>query len=245
MGTSRSYDSLIGAIAALDPQPRQRQWVSLSFCVLDGVYSIGASYDHHVVPVVGRVAADFEVNSPVTTPEAAASIADPVPLGALLTRYADSDALIVATNNRQNTSPRGGIRKADAVLRYARILHNHDVNTLADARAALAVDPLISRIDDALRVVPGEGSEGVRRGYLWMLVGDQHMVKPDRMVLRWLARNGFEVAPHAARELLDRAAVSLTEQIGRAVTPWEIDHAIWLAAQRRKPGIASQATPAR
>lgn len=65
-------------------------------------------------------------------------------------------------------------------------------------------------IDHALRKVPGEGAAGVRRGYLWMLVGDQQGVKPDRMVLRWLARIGFHVDVDGARSLLDQVSESLT-----------------------------------
>ncbi|WP_245813832.1 hypothetical protein [Rhodococcus marinonascens] len=38
--------------------------MSAIFCVLDAVYSIGAHYDNHVVPVVKRVATDLEVYSP-------------------------------------------------------------------------------------------------------------------------------------------------------------------------------------
>lgn len=94
---------LVDAVAALDPQPRERQWVSLTFCVLDAVYSIGANYDHHVVPVVRRVATDFGVDTPAATPAAATSMADPVPLSALINRYADPDALIVVTGR---TRPR-------------------------------------------------------------------------------------------------------------------------------------------
>ncbi|WP_254707642.1 hypothetical protein [Rhodococcus pyridinivorans] len=56
---------LVTAVRELDPQPRQRRWVSVSFCVLDAVFSIGAHYHHHVVPVVRRVAADFDVASPL------------------------------------------------------------------------------------------------------------------------------------------------------------------------------------
>ncbi|MFC9872939.1 hypothetical protein [Nocardia salmonicida] len=229
MRPNGSLAPLVDAVAALNPQPRERQWVSLTFCVLDAVYSIGANYDHHVVPVVRRVATDFGVDTPSTTPAAAASMADPVPLSALISRYADPDALVVVTKNRQNTSTRGGIRKADAVLRYAEILDRYGVATLADGRAALSDDQRMEQIDRALRKVPGEGAAGVRRGYLWMLVGDQLRVKPDRMVLRWLARIGFHVDVDGARSLLDQVAESLTDRLDRVVSPWEVDHAIWRA----------------
>ncbi|MBW0273065.1 hypothetical protein ATM97_23560 [Nocardia sp. MH4] len=231
MKTNVSITTLVDVVAGLDPRPRERQWVSLTFCVLDAVYSIGANYIYHVVPVVERVAATFGVDVPATAPAAAALTADPVPLGALLGRYPDSDALVAVTKNRQNTSTRGGIRKADAVLRYARILDRHGVNTLADARAALSNDQKFEQINHALRRVPGEGAAGVRRGYLWMLIGDQWTVKPDRIVLRWLSRAGFPVDEKGARRLLREVAESLTDRLGRDISPWEVDHAIWRAGR--------------
>lgn len=79
--------------------------------------------------------------------------------------------------------------------------------------------------------MPGEGGSGIRRGYLWMLIGDQQTVKPDRMVLRWLTRHGATVTADTARTLLVDIAGQLTATTGQQVTPWEVDHAIWRAAR--------------
>lgn len=225
---------MVEAVRALNPQPRQQRWVSVSFCILDAVYSIGAHYDRHVVPVVERVAADWGVSAP-TVPVSDPETDDPVPLEAFLGRYSSTDALLAITQNRQNTSTRGGVRKADAVLQYAEILRDHDVPTLRDARAALADPVRFDRIEAALRKVPGDGNAGVRRGYLWMLIGDEHTVKPDRMVLRWLARHGTTtVTADSARSLLRDVAGELSTTMGRPVTAWEVDHAIWRAARSRR-----------
>lgn len=40
------FDELVNAAFALDPQPRERRWVSLSLCIADAVWSIGAHYDN-------------------------------------------------------------------------------------------------------------------------------------------------------------------------------------------------------
>lgn len=230
MHDSDGIESLVAAVRELDPQPRARRWVSVSLCVLDAVHSIGAHYDRHVIPVVERVAADFGIDAPsvsMSVPDAD----DPVPLDVFLGRYPTPDALLATTRNRQNTSTRGGIRKADAALRYAAILHDHQVRTIHDARAALTDLPRLDAIETALRAVPGDGGSGVRRGYLWMLVGDQQTVKPDRMVLRWLARHGATVTAGTARTLLADIAGQLSATGGRQVTPWEVDHALWRAAR--------------
>ncbi len=72
----------------------------------------------------------------------------------------------------------------------------------------------------------------MRRGYLWMLVGDEDTIKPDRMVLGgWLARHGADVNAATARTLLSELATEVSSVLGRRVTAWEIDHAIWTSAR--------------
>ncbi|MDN3460816.1 hypothetical protein [Rhodococcus sp. APC 3903] len=64
-----------------------------------------------------------------------------------------------------------------------------------------------------------------------MPIGHQDTVKRDRMVLRWLARHGAETTPDSARPLLRHIAQVLSEETGRGITAWEVDHAIWQAAR--------------
>lgn len=202
----------------------------MSFCVLDAVHSIGAHYDRHVVPVVTRVAADCGIDAP-SVPMSVPDGEDPLPLEVFLDRYPATAALLATTRNRQKTSTRGGIRKAEASLRYAAILHEHAVATIQDARTLLTDLPRLEGVETALRAVPGEGASGIRRGYLWMLIGDQQTVKPDRMVLRWLARHHAPVTAGEARPLLRDIAARLSAEGSRDITAWEVDHAIWRAAR--------------
>ncbi|MDI9940326.1 hypothetical protein QM806_33675 [Rhodococcus sp. IEGM 1351] len=232
MSDADAMDRIAAAVRDLDPQPRQRRWVSLAFCILDAVYSIGARYDTVVVPLVHRVATDFDITKP-SVGQATGDAPDPLPLGKFLGRYPDEAGLVRATN-KQRTSTRGGILKADAALRYARILHDHDVRTLQEGRELLADPVRLDTVETALRRVPGEGAAGVRRGYLWMLIGDEDTIKPDRMVLRWLATHGVDTTPAQARTLLSGVADRVSSELGRRVTAWEIDHAVWTAARSPK-----------
>jgi hypothetical protein len=71
---------------------------------------------------------------------------------------------------------------------------------------------------------------GVRLNYLWMLAGDNDLVKLDRMVLLWLARHiATPVDPATGRELLPAVAQVVV------CSPWELDHAIWRAESGRAP----------
>jgi hypothetical protein len=149
------------------PTPVER-WTSLSACVLDAVWSVGADHDRVVVPLVHRV-----LTSAATGPLLADSRpdADSHPLPRLLTRFPDEQALEAAAQNRQRTSTRGGVTKADAALRYTRTLVTHGVLGIEDLPRLLADPALWSRLDRALSRVPGEGQHGARRSYFWELCG--------------------------------------------------------------------------
>ncbi|MEE2032322.1 hypothetical protein [Rhodococcus chondri] len=222
---------LVNAVLALDPKPREVRWTSLSLCILDAVWSIGARYDMVVVPLVRRFAAGFGVESPTVRADSTLG-PDPIPLSALAGLDVGS---LVDRTNRQRTSTRGGILKAEAALRHFAVFVEHDVTTLAEAIELLSDSHRLADVDSALRRIPGEGGSGIRRGYLWMLVGNDDLIKPDRMVLRWLRHHGVDVSPEVARGVIATVAESLTATTGKPVTPWEVDHAMWNAGRLLPP----------
>ena len=219
--------SLVDAVEGLDLQPRRQRWRSLSYCVLDAVWSIGALYDSVVAPLVWRVAAANGDSAPLISLSKGMP-PDPLPLPELLRQYPDTSVLQALTNS-QRTSPRAGIPKADAALRFARILVDHDVLELHKAEQLLTAQTRCELVDADLAIVPGDGIDGIRRGYLWMLIGNDELIKPDRMVLRWLARQGQQVDAAQARVLIKEVAQELTRRLRRHITPWMVDHAIWIA----------------
>src|SRR5690606_23416868 len=87
----------------------------------------------------------------------------------------------------------------EAAIRYADILLGHGIDTLADTREALVDDERVEKVSTALRAIPGDG---VRTDYFWMLVGDDDLVKPDRMVLRFLGRYGVDTDIRGAKAVL-------------------------------------------
>jgi hypothetical protein len=209
--------------------------------VLDAVWSISSRYDGVVDPLVRRVAEANGDERPVV------DAAEPMPpdrldLSTLLARYPTMEDLRAITNG-QLTSTRSGIKKADAVLQYARILVEHGVPDLAAVADMMADQDRWDNVGRALAGVRGDGQEGVRRGYLWMLCGSDDLIKPDRIVLRWLAERGCPASAPEARNILAKAAKELTVRLRRPVTPWMVDHAVWKAerggvvATRTRPTI--------
>ncbi|UGU30619.1 hypothetical protein LT350_29570 [Mycolicibacterium smegmatis] len=220
-------DELVEAVVALDPLPRERRWVSLSLCIADAVWSIGAHYDNVVVPLVRRLATKFGIEQP-TIPMSEPLGTDPLPLAELADLNVDE---LISLTNRQNTSTRGGIRKADAALRHADVFRAHGVDDLGDAIALFGDDERFAAVNADLRTIPGEGANAVRRDYLWMLIGQDDIIKPDRMVLRWFRHQGVTVDPVGARDLIAALVPAVSAGLKRPVTAWEIDHALWNAGR--------------
>lgn len=224
-------NELVDAVGALSPRPRGRRWASLSSCLVDAVWSINADYDAVTVPITRAVftACTGDDTDPLVAPDDLAT-PDPVRLDAFLARFPEVDTLL-AVSNRQRTSTRGGILKADAVLQYAAVLVDAGVHTRLDALEVVNDDGRFADVNEQLRRIPGDGADGIRRGYLWMLIGDDNGIKPDRMVLRWLAAHGTHITASEASKILGHIATEISERSGTTVTPWMVDHAIWLAAR--------------
>ncbi|MDO5627401.1 MAG: hypothetical protein Q4G43_03670 [Mobilicoccus sp.] len=213
----------VEAADRLDIQPREQRWRSVSYCVIDAVWSIGAKYDPVVAPLVRRVAAAYGDDQPLTQ-NIDNPGDDPAPLPDFRARFSSPEALMEVVNNEQRTSPRGGILKTEAVIRYVDTLLEHDVRDLVSAQDVLNDRDAESAVTQSLAQIPGRG---VREGYFWMLIGANHLVKPDRQVLRWLSDNDIDTDVEGARGVLAEIARRLSERRGVEVTPWEVDNAIW------------------
>lgn len=238
----RTLDSVVDAAAALEIQPRAARWAHLSLCVLDAVFSVGARYAstrrtcgryagaRNLVALVDAGAADSVIGTDAEQP-----------LSTFVADAATTDVKQFAREvlgNRQRTSSRSGVMKAEAAVRYARVLVDAGIERYADVPGPFADAERLDKVEGELRTVPGNGASDVRLGYLWMLLGDDHVIKPDRMVLRWLRRvTGTPVTAEQARTLLAAAAEAL------GCTPWALDHAIWNA--ERAAGLESPPTQRR
>lgn len=218
-------------VAELDVKPRDGRWLSLSSSIVNAVWSIRADYDTVTGPITRRVfAATVPGVNALGSPNDFSS-ADPVPLDRFLEQFPEPETLQRASN-RQRTSTRSGISKADAVLRHAKVFVANGITTRQQALALVKDDgELLASINVELARIPGEGQNGVRRSYLWMLCGDDAGVKPDAMVLRWLHRHGCPTDAETARQVLRDVATVLSASSATLVTPWMVDHAVWQAGR--------------
>jgi hypothetical protein len=211
-----------------DIPPRTKRWTHLPLCVLDAVYSIGARYEAtaRTVHAYANLAELPHVLESATAVAAGAFATTEQPVSRLQSdiERVGSHGFAIQVRNRQRTSPRGGVLKAEAARQYAVVLGEHGVERLTDVTRLMTDPDHLAEVESALAAVPGHGQHGVRVSYLWMLAGDDQHVKPDRMIAGWLTGVlGRAVAVREAIEFVTAAA----DNIG--VSPWELDHAIWNA----------------
>lgn len=133
--------------------------------------------------------------------------------------------------NRHRTSTRGGILKADALLRFAQALRSFGVEYLQDVPPVAQSKPF----ESAVRSIPGQRS-GISLQYFWMLAGSEAFVKPDRMVVRFLeSALARPVGIAEAVGLMRQASSQLNTEFPN-MNPRLLDHEVWKYQRSRLAG---------
>ena len=207
-------------------------YASVPLCVLDAVFSINTRYQG-VQNLVGRYCARFRVARTRPRPEFPPR-KDQLTVSDFVAQVEDVGIhrfTAEILQNRGRTSTRSGILKSEASLLFANALRVHGVETLQDVGAHI----YDASLDADLRAVPGQGS-GLSIKYFFMLAGSTDIIKPDRMILRFLTRTlERNVSPGEAQELLVGACEQLKKDYP-AATPQGLDHLIW-SRERSRPSV--------
>ncbi len=245
--TSDELERLIEACER-DLGPSDRWFVpdgypsSLALCVIDTIFSIGVRFQG-VINVLNRyrtLRAQQDGN------------ADEDSITDLLRTFdgVDPGGWADLMENRQRTSTRSGILKAEAVQREAHVLSTHRIFTTSDLQNAVFGDKL-AELETDWKAVPGQN---VSWGYLFILarpqLGDGITsgasgpiptpelvaryaelvvgVKPDRMIIGYVER-AIGIAVKAEK------AAALVRAVARA-KEWDVfalDHTIWRYQSKR------------
>jgi hypothetical protein len=227
MVANSAREKLDLANARLRPE---HEYASLPLCVIDAVFSIAARYEAVTKPTVIRFANGQTPNWPLygragsfehSVSEAIESMEGAAP----------SELAVNLFKNRQRTSTRNGVLKAEAVLSFMKALHNAGIDRFSD----LTPERLMAAEVD-IRKIPGQN---ISYEYFVLLAGGQ-TVKPDRMIIRFVADaiGASTVTPAVAREATIEAARILQSEFGH-VDVRLLDSEIWSfesmkAAARRR-----------
>ena len=197
---------------------------SLSLCVIDAVFSIGVRYASTRQTVIKycdfygmkRIRDDFNSLPIEAEQESISQLINKIENKGI-EEFTDE-----VLKNRQRTSSCNGILKTDAVLRFAKILREVNVEYLQDIYRVINND----KFEEEIKKIPGQKS-GISLKYFFMLAGSSDFIKPDRMIIRFLEKVlNRKVDIEEAQSLLREASEILKVQFPH-ITPRILDHEIW------------------
>jgi hypothetical protein len=197
-------------------------YCSLPLCVIDTIYSIGARYQSTEL-TVKRFCAYFGLER--LSRERYPDPASQVSISEFLAIYERMGIEAMADQvyqNRQRTSTRSGILKAEAVWRVSDLLHAYGVEVLQDVDRVMGARDF----EEKFKAIPGQAS-GISLRYFYMLVGSDDYVKPDRMIGRFIrsATNKDFSVDEMHRAIVAAAKILSSEY--PHLTPRLLDNLIW------------------
>lgn len=196
----------------------------LTNCLIDAVFSIGIKYSTTKNIIINfckymNIQEFREFNSVYPDIKFQFSIEDLILLYEKNTLEEITEKIY---KNKNRTSSRNGILKSQAVLECAKILQKYDVNYFQD----------IYKIQDNsnfeldFKSVKGQGS-GISLKYFFMLTGNDDLIKPDRMIERFVY-DCLKV--HLVKEDIIRVFDEVILELKKRypdLTLRKLDHEIW------------------
>jgi hypothetical protein len=196
--------------------PEEYNYSHLPLCVIDSVFSIGVKYE-----IVKNTINNFCKHNKIDK----FSKSDELSTSFFLNLMEQESIKELTENiykNRQRTSTRSGILKSEAVIKFLKVLQKYEVNKLSDVYKIISSKEF--EID--IKEIPGQKS-GISLTYFFMLAGSDDLIKPDRMILRFLETiSGENVNLTDCQIILAEVAKKL-ETHGFDITPKKLDNLIW------------------
>lgn len=195
---------------------------SLPFCIIDAIFSIGVRYSS-TQNTISRFCNYFgldEISKEILPISDQLSVSEFVDIHQ---KFSFEEMANIIYQNRQRTSTRNGILKAEAVFLFAKILQKFDVNYFHDVHKILGK----SIFELEVSKIPGQSS-GISTRYFYMLAGSDDYIKPDRMVTRFIKPSiKRNLSLEEIHDLIIGAHKILVKDFPH-LTPKSVDHQIWL-----------------
>ncbi|MBI3793605.1 MAG: hypothetical protein HY280_02610 [Nitrospinae bacterium] len=196
---------------------------SLPLCVIDAVFSIGIRYTttRGIVRKFCTAAGwkQFRKHGSDYPP-----VEEQDSIDNLLALYKGRDFNQISAMyfSRHRTSSSGGILKTEAVKGFCEALRKCGINFYQDLPDKMEDQGL----EHSIKAIKGQGS-GLSLDYFYMLAGNEGLVKPDRMVIRFVESSiGRGTTSNEASDLVIQACDLLKKDFP-TLTPRLLDFEIW------------------
>ena len=200
------------------PLASEYDYKNVPFCVIDSVFSIGVKYEsvQNVIKKAQRFLQeeghfDNQFNQLTTS-----SYLE------IIKGYS-YDELAGKIYNRQRTSTSNGILKAEAVSHFLEVLKKYNVERIEDIPGVYN-NP---EFENEIIRIKGQGT-GLTLKYFYMLSGYNDLIKPDRMIIRFLKNiTGRELSFDEVAKILLAAAKEISDIKNKVIAARHLDNIIW------------------
>lgn len=224
-------EDLVWFIAACDlamqpPMPEDMRYYScVALCALDAVFSIRTRYEPVVINLLHRFCAQYRINHLFAPNPHQMPVRDQqLTLSELRRRMmgVTGGALSEILQNRQRTSTRNGILKAEAFMRYLDVMNDYHIDTYQDLNEVVRERP---GFEGRLRQIPGQN---VSVDYFFMLAGNENAVKVDTHIRRFAeGAIGRDLNDQEIRQLFADAVTFYRRNGYPTMTARHLDHIVW------------------
>lgn len=188
----------------------------LPLCAIDSVFSIGVRYEG-VQNVIKRFCDYYKIDrfsskNELTTTD----------ILVLIEQMSIIELTEKVFQNRQRTSANNGILKSEAVLLFLRVLRKFKVENFSDIEKIINSE----QFENEIKKIPGQKS-GISLKYFFMLAGSDDLIKPDRMILRFLENITGQKLSLNNCQLILTAVTERLKNKGFNITAKKLDNLIW------------------
>ena len=194
---------------------------SLPMCILDAVFSIGVRYTS-TQNVVKNYCTYYGLREYNLTQDARGDQHTVTQFIYNVESLGVGQSADDVFRNHQRTSSRSGILKAEASLRFAKVLQEDGIETLRDFRRC----GFSEQAEKKIRLIPGQKS-GLALHYFYMLAGDDTCAKPDRHILRFIHQCVGRISTVPEAQDILTLVVQKLRETHPSVNVRALDHAIW------------------
>ncbi len=198
---------------------------SVPLCAINAIFSINTKYEA-VLNALDRFCKHFNLILAHPTSGQIPPLKGQKKVSDIYNLIRDIDAETLAADifqNRQRTSTTNGILKAEASVRFLKILKDFGVETYQDISKIVDNETF----EECIKNIPGQNS-GTSLKYFFMLTGSKDQIKPDRMILGFIKDAiGLTVKPVEALTLIRQTVEDLKKKGYNHLSARHLDNLIW------------------